>query len=214
MIVAGDARHIFKMLPDESVDLILTDPPYPKEFLSCYELLGREGGRILRDGGYMFVYGATQYIMEQLDYLDWNDDLTYFWTDAILHVGAYPRLWHKQIMSGYKPVYIFTKGEPRIKNWRASVWRGGRDKRYHEWGQGMSYAVQVIEMLTEVGDLVLDPFAGGGNVLEAAYQTKRRYLGIEIDPAQALKIGRRLKDSQPPLMALDPQQGAMPIDIG
>lgn len=42
-------------------------------------------------------------------------------------------------------------------------------------------ARRIILMTTEPDDLVCDPFAGSGTVLQAAKDTGRRYLGFEID---------------------------------
>jgi len=42
-IYAGDAKELAKLIPDESIDLILTDPPYPDYYT---ELYGYEEGII------------------------------------------------------------------------------------------------------------------------------------------------------------------------
>lgn len=44
-------------------------------------------------------------------------------------------------------------------------------------------AKRVIEISTEPGDLIIDPFAGSGTILKAAKDMGRRYLGFEIDKA-------------------------------
>ena len=42
-------------------------------------------------------------------------------------------------------------------------------------------AKRIILITTKPGDLVIDPFAGGGTVLKAAKDTRRNWLGFEID---------------------------------
>lgn len=42
-------------------------------------------------------------------------------------------------------------------------------------------AKRIILITTKLGDLVIDPFAGGGTVLKAAKDTGRNYIGFEID---------------------------------
>jgi site-specific DNA-methyltransferase (adenine-specific) len=44
-----------------------------------------------------------------------------------------------------------------------------------------------IEMATDEGDVVLDPFGGGGSTYEAAQRLKRYWLGSEITTAAAAR---------------------------
>ena len=44
----GDSINLMAALPDNSVDLILTDPPYKKESIYLYDELAREANRILK----------------------------------------------------------------------------------------------------------------------------------------------------------------------
>jgi DNA modification methylase len=41
---------------------------------------------------------------------------------------------------------------------------------------------QIIELCTDVGDVVLDPFAGSGAVLSEAHKLKRKYVGCDLNP--------------------------------
>lgn len=51
----------------------------------------------------------------------------------------------------------------------------------------------IIKLTTEEGDLVLDPFLGSGTALEACRNTNRNCLGIEIDPQWEPIYRKRLK---------------------
>src|SRR5690606_8109496 len=37
-LILGDLAQVHVEIPDESVDVIITDPPYPEEFLPTYEI--------------------------------------------------------------------------------------------------------------------------------------------------------------------------------
>jgi site-specific DNA-methyltransferase (adenine-specific) len=47
-----------------------------------------------------------------------------------------------------------------------------------------------INEFSQIGDLILDPFAGSGTILLAAHQLGRRFLGIERD-GEYLEIANR-----------------------
>ena len=53
----GDALELAaQKIPGRSVDLIYTDPPYPKEFHYLYEWLAREAVRVLKPDGFLITY--------------------------------------------------------------------------------------------------------------------------------------------------------------
>jgi DNA modification methylase len=57
----------------------------------------------------------------------------------------------------------------------------GMDKNYHPWGQSVHEFVQIVEHFSKRGDLVVDPFAGGGTTVEACIQTGRNCKAYDID---------------------------------
>ena len=40
-IIQGDFREVYPTLEPDSIDFIITDPPYPKEYLPLYEDLAK-----------------------------------------------------------------------------------------------------------------------------------------------------------------------------
>ena len=132
--------------------------------------------------------------------------LDYFWTFVLLHNGGYPRMWHKTLMSGYKPVFAYTKGKPKVNKWMSTVHSDAMDKRFHEWGQGAGMAIKTIEMLTSPEDIICDPFMGGGTTAVACKITGRSFIGFEIDLMQADLANIRFQQAQQPLFILEPEQ--------
>jgi len=59
------------------------------------------------------------------------------------------------------------------------------------------------------GDIVVDPFVGSGSVAMAAKMLGRRYLAFEIDPDMAETARERVRNTQPPLFVLEPEQQEM-----
>jgi len=65
----------------------------------------------------------------------------------------------------------------------------GYDKRFHRWGQSERTARYLIDCFSRPGDLVLDPFVGGGTTPYVCSRMGRRFIGFEIDP-QAAEVAR------------------------
>jgi hypothetical protein len=103
-------------------------------------------------------------------------------------------IYARSIQARWKPIVAFAK--PPLKpaaNWLADlIDGGGRDKRFHEWGQAEAEAAYLIQRLTEPGQLVVDPYAGGGAFVAAAKATNRRWLATEQDETTALIARKRL----------------------
>ena len=190
-VITGDARELGHAIPPETVDLVFTDPPYSLPYLPLYGWLSTEAQRVLTPGAYLFAYGGAEHLPARLQQL--STALDYFWLFALLHHGAYPRMWHKKLMSGYKPVLVFTKGQPNTKRWMSTVHTSTKDKRFHRWGQGTAFPLKIIDMLTNPDDLVWDPFTGGGQIPTACQLLERHYLAFEIDPDEAHNARNRLR---------------------
>lgn len=118
----------------------------------------------------------------------WVKDPT--WQNSQWHSNSY------RSVSEFEHLYFFWKpGETVIDRNRinASEWaewgsRGiwnipsVRANREHEAQFPVELAERVIRLLTEEGDLVLDPFMGSGTTAIAAQNCMRNYIGIERDP--------------------------------
>ena len=189
-LIQGDAFKVLPELEDQSIDLIITDPPYNKEAVCLYGLIAREGKRLLRDGRYLFAYCGAEFLPDILElmtpYLDW------FWLFEILHRGGNPRVWYRKLMIGSKPVLVFTKGKPHITKWMCNVHESERkDKRFHKWGQSEGFVKKIIELLTKEGDVILDPFLGGGTTMKACQDLGRSCIGAEINSEHCEIVKKR-----------------------
>ena len=54
---------------------------------------------------------------------------------------------------------------------------------------------RLIELYTFEGEVVLDPFMGSGQTALAALQTRRHFIGVEIDPVYVQLAERRIHES-------------------
>lgn len=77
------------------------------------------------------------------------------------------------------------------------VWRFAsvRANTEHEAQFPIELPLRLILLLTDAGDLVLDPFVGSGTTAIAAAQNGRRYIGIDSSSASVELARRRIADS-------------------
>jgi len=172
-------------IDDNSIDLVLTDPPYLKEFLYTYDYLAQECPRILKRGGSLVTIVGHYAIPEVVS--KFTGKLKYRWMFCMNQFdGPHPRmamgievLW-KPILWYVKDVY--PQGRGFIKDGFRVTGSEGKEKKLHKWEQDISWAEFFVSKLTKEGDIVLDPFMGSGTTGEACKHLNRNFIGIEIEP--------------------------------
>lgn len=200
-IYTGDCRELSKGIPDHSIDLIFTDPPYSKQYLYLYEWLAEEAARLLKPTGFLMVYVGGMYKSKIMGWFDKN--LEYWWDFIAFNTGNAPIIWPRQVISRYKSILAYRPqggtGKPRTNV--LSVWKGSDvDKRYHIWQQDESTARYYIDCFSAPGDIVFDPCGGGGTTPNISAMLKRRFLAFEIDSSQAgIARARLTHNTQAPL---------------
>ena len=209
-IVTGDARELAKAIPDESVDLIFTDPPYSKEYLYLYAALFEIGARVLTPDGFLLTYAGGYWKDEVMAMA--RTHLDYFWDHFIVDGADSVIIWPRKIITRGKSILAYRRrgsnGLPVCNT--LGLWQGGgKDKRYHHWGQDENTARYYIGCFSSKGQAVLDPFCGGGTTLYACKKMGVHYLGFEIDPKVARQAGERVMNTQASLA--QPEQAAMDL---
>jgi DNA modification methylase len=225
-ILFGDCRERLHELPDDSVDLVLTDPPYNtgltagssrlRNFFADalpvdeYRDLAREVSRQLYrvvkpdHAAYVFINWKSLGI--------WLDSLTaagfrlkncVVW-DKVVHGLNYQNYAHRHefLIFAVKGRF-FPNNRGTGDDCFTDVWRVRRemnqqsaDVPHHETVKPYEVVRRPIEHASARGDLVLDPFAGSGTTCAVAKSLGRRYIGIERDPDYYRLCLRRLTDLQ------------------
>ena len=176
----GDFEEVFADLPDGSIDCIITDPPYPYEFIEVWTKLSRFAKRVLKPNGYCIAYSGQMYLPDVIKRM--NEHLDYYWTFAVYHEGQTQIVNGINLMCRWKPVLIFQNGKKKIENTFQDYFISEqREKNGHDWQQSKSGVGYLIEMFTKEGDTIFEPFAGSGTTIIAARDKNRNILSAEID---------------------------------
>jgi len=166
----------------EIADVIITDPPYPKEYLSVYEELAHFASFTLKPGGSLLVMIGQSYLPEILALM--TPIIRYHWTVAYLTPGGQAvQLWQRNVNTFWKPVLWFVKDD-YTGPWIGDVSKSAvndNDKRFHEWGQSESGMADLVERFSKPNDLIVDPFCGGGTTGVVALALGRQFVGADND---------------------------------
>ena len=191
-VLVGDMAMLHDRLEDDSVDFFLTDPPYAD--VDSYERLAELAAAKLRPSGLCLAYAGQFHLSEIMEAM--GKHLRYWWMIAIEFSGQHCAIHPRRVQNKWKPILAFAK--PPVKkapNWLSDhLDGGGRDKEHHDWGQDQSEVEYLIEKLTEPGQLVVDPFCGGGTIPAACKLLGRRWLATEKDRNTALVARKRLAE--------------------
>ena len=193
-IIVNDIRLLTaEDIESESVDCIITDPPYPKEYIDLFDDLGALAARVLKPGGSLIVMTGQSYLPQYLELL--SKHLTYHWTLAYTTPGGQAvQVWNQEVNTFWKPLLWFVKNE-RDARWVSDVINtpvNANDKRHHPWGQSVAGMTSIVEKFTNPGDVVLDPFLGGGTTGICCKEKNRKFIGVEIDADEAKKAIARI----------------------
>lgn len=205
-IVTGDARELAEAIPDESVDLIITDPVYWQ--IEDYGWLAETAARILKPNKSVLAFcGHSQTVCAGAAMLDKG-----LLPGPILEHyvgGAVGRLFSHSVQCNVIPCLWFSKGTPD-NDWMAiQELSTPNGQRGHFWGKAEDMANYRISRFTQPDDIVVDFFCGGGSNPAVSKKLGRNYWACEIEPATAEKARQRVAMTQPPLFVVQPEQAAM-----
>lgn len=193
-IINGDCIDIMDQLGPWSVDFILTDPPYIAGYKdrSGRSLANDDNGQWL-EPSVMQMYRVLKRNSFAISFYGWPkiDAFMAAWKKAGFRIGGHI-IFRKRYASKaaylqyrHEAAYLLIKGNPAfpatplpdVMDWTYS------GNKYHPTQKSVHVLKPLIKAFTKPGDLVLDPFAGSGSTCVAAFNTRRDYIGIELDAA-------------------------------
>lgn len=199
----GDAVEVLAKLKDGLFDLILTDPPYGvgadtfgdqagvvhnysdklEDAMYLYEILAREGYRVAKPSAHAYVFCdfslyrtiATTFMLE-----GWN-----VWPRPLIWSkknGMLPRPAHGPRYT-YEVILFATKGDRETLCVKPDVIECGQvQNQIHAAEKPVELLRDLISRSCRPGDTILDPFAGSGSTLEAAFLSGCIATLVELNP--------------------------------
>ena len=181
-LLHGDFRQQILEIPDSSVDLVFTDPPYSRDCLPVYHDLAVASGRVLKNGASLVTY-ANHCLVPEITKSMEEFGLNRQWIIAVKLSGPFAHFHPKKVSIKWKPLLWFVKGDKTNSVDYISDFIESRsaEKATFEWEQNTIEAEHVISRLTVEGQTVCDPMMGEGTSGAAATKLGRRFIGIEIN---------------------------------
>jgi DNA modification methylase len=110
----GDCLEIMKLIPDKSIDAIITDPPYGTtackwDSVIPFDLMWKQLSRIIKDNGAIVLFGSEPFSSHLRMSNIKNYKYDWIWCKSI---GANPLLCKKRPMKYHENILVFYKKQP------------------------------------------------------------------------------------------------------
>ena len=217
-VYQGDCREWLESLPDESVDCIITDPPFSG---LVNKSKSKNGGRFSREENHIYfddmserafllfmrktfqeMYRIAKIGSHLYCFTDWKQlrnmaDTLELASWKIVNIICWDK-GHFGCGAGYRSqseyILVFSKGLPKTFNLRnvANVIKAKRQNKLHPHQKPDELIEIFIKNSTQENDVVCDPFLGSGVVALCSQKLNRKWVGSEISKDYCDLINKRI----------------------
>lgn len=206
-IILGDCIKVLREIQNNSIDLIITDPPYgdnvaygfenktiinnENPLINCSALI--ECYRVLRKNKSLYVFTnwkhypfLTEFIIR---YTKFKIRHLIVWKKNNFGLG-----W--AFRHQYELILVLEKGKPKynLKDFSdvQSASHISHNPLTHPHEKPIDLITKMINHSSKENDLILDPFCGSGSICLASKKLNRNFIGIEIEEKYVEMAKRRL----------------------
>ncbi len=215
-IIKGFAEEEIKKLPDNSVDLIIIDPPYGigydtnfrkdkdknlgkitldnEKIFKTFPLVIQECFRVLKDNSALYCFCRWDTLNSFKDIIEryFNIKNNLVWVKNNWSMGDIKGSYAGQ----YENILFCVKGKHKLNNGRATdilkYDRVAGKSLLHSHQKPLRLLDFLIKKSSKSGDVVLDCYAGSGSTLVSAKKLHRKAIGIELEQRYIKVIEERL----------------------
>jgi len=220
-IYTGDSVELINDIDDESIDLVVTSPPYynsghkyqrgtgyhysfdvGEPLYVIYDVLENLKNKLKEDGvvcmNLSFSYGETG-VMRPFDIINRvRNKIGYFVNDIIIWHKNNPIPLQRRLTNAFEFIFVLSKhpiGKYYTEEYTHNVWKFpvASSGKGHSAVYPEELSDKCIINFSKKGDLVLDPFMGSGTTAISAKKHERNFLGFDINPDYVELANKRIK---------------------
>lgn len=207
-IIHGNCIGIMRQLPNNCIDLIITDPPYGDNVAYGWhnKTIKNNGNPLINCQALAEFYRILKKNSSVYIFTNWKHYP--FLTEFILRYTKFKIrhlvVWKKHnfglgwaFRHQYELILVLEKGKPKYNLTNFSDVQTcshiNHNKDNHPHQKPVDLIIKMIQHSSKEGDVILDPFCGSGSVCVACQKTGRRWIGIELD-ARYSKVAKNRLD--------------------
>ena len=200
-IINANCLDILKDIPDNSIDCVITDPPFGINYQSNRRKIKHE--KIVNDDAlFLFLNELIRITKEDgclFIFYSWKNKLI---DDRIKNEIIWVKdNWSAGDLKGnygnmYETIAFIPRLGFKMQKRYPNVFECKRANcELHPTEKPVGIINFLLRSATKKDDLILDPFCGSGTTCVAAKQNHRRYIGIDISDKYCEIARRRLKET-------------------
>ncbi len=214
-VICGDCLEVMRGMPDNCVDLVLTDPPYGiKEARKNNASRGKQRGGLNNTAlAYSKDYPIEawddepppQEAFDEMRRVSKNQIIfgANHFSDRLPKSSCW-LVWDKDNGSNdfadceLAYTSFFTAVRKFVWRWNGMLQEdmANKEKRYHRNQKPVGLICQILGRYSKEGNTILDCYSGSGSISCAAVRMGRHFIGIEINPDYCKIAEKRIQDER------------------